>query len=129
MPDIREIAIIAEYEGLTIEEAKLVFAERKDLPATVFCGPFKSFPACDAKNTRESLSKLLKFGSKIPKAIALKIYRRLVEKTKKFGVEHDSSKFKWLTGEIIEETADEVDERDKKLLAWLDEIYDFKKKR
>jgi len=39
MTEIREVLTIAEYEGVSIEEAKLSYAARQDLPATAFCGP------------------------------------------------------------------------------------------
>lgn len=122
MPEIREITVLIELEGLTIEEAKLTYAERQNLPSSAFCGPDRTYPAHDAKRVRNAFARLSKFGKKMPKSVALKIYRCIVRRAKKFNVEHDTSKFKWLTGhKTVQEAFDEMEERDAMLLEFLDE--------
>jgi len=114
--------IIAEYEGYSIEEAKLVFAERKDLPMTAFCGPDMSYPANDAKSVRMSFDKLSKFGREIPRAVALKICHRLIEHAKKYEINCDLSKVSWLFGEDkVEEVFKEMNKDEERLVDWLDE--------
>jgi hypothetical protein len=101
----RVIQVIAEYEGYSIEEAKLSYAARQDLPTSAFCGPDKSYPANDARHVSAGFQKLSQFWSKMPRTVALKIYRCLVRRAKKFGVEHDSAKFKAkIGGKSVEET-------------------------
>lgn len=120
MSHVREVYTIAELEGVTIEEAALSYAERKDLPKTAFCGPDKSYPANDAKHVRAGFQRLSQFGKKYPKAVALRIYGCLKSKAKKFKVEHDTSKFSWLTGKkSVEESVAEAEVEDKKLCEWL----------
>jgi hypothetical protein len=75
---------IMEFEGLTIEEAKLSYAERKNLPASAFCGPNRSYPAHDAAHVRNALARL--HFVKSP-AIRAKIMACLRRRAKKFGVE------------------------------------------
>jgi len=117
---IREIAIIAEYEGLPIQEAKLTYAARQRLPATAFCGPEKSYPAHDAKRVRNGFSRLGTFGKRLPRAVALKIYRCLVRRAKKYKIEHDPRKFSWLTGKkTVQETFQDEDARIEGLLKYL----------
>jgi len=117
---IREIQVIAEYEGYTIEEAKLTYAARQDLPATAFCGPDKSYPAHDAKHVHAGFQRLSQFWSKMPRSIAMKIYRCLVRRASKFGVVHDPAKFKAkIGGKSVEETFTEEDRDTKAKLKWL----------
>lgn len=116
MEELREVETIARYEGLTIQEAKLSYAARQNLPASAFCGPDKSYPAEDAAHVRNGFARLGTFGKKLPKAIAKRIYNCLVRRAKKFNIEHDASKFKWLSGKSVEETEAEADE----LIAWFE---------
>lgn len=89
---------VSLYEGLefeTFEEARLTYAKRKDLPASAFCGPDRSYPAYDVKRIRAGLQRLSQFGGKLPKATRAKIYRCLRGRAKKKGVEHDAKNYKW----------------------------------
>lgn len=125
---MREIDTIVEYEGLTIQEAKLSYAERQKLPKTAFCGPDRSYPAYDAAHVRNGFARLATFGKKLPREVAKKIYRCLVKRAKKYKIEHDPSKFKWLLGKkTVKETVEEMDKEDEKLLEFLDE--ELKKRR
>lgn len=119
MDVLKEIQVIAEYEGYTIEEAKLSYAARQDLPASAFCGPDRSYPAENASHVANGFARLSAFGKKLPKPVALKIYRCLVRRATKFNVEHDATKFSWLTGKNVEETFAQEDIETKKILKWL----------
>ena|SRR3989304_2583288 len=119
MDTLKEIQVIAEFEGLTIEEAKLSYAARQDLPASAFCGPDKSYPAENAAHVGNGFARLSAFGKRLPRTVAMKIYRCLVRRASKFGVEHDASKFSWLTGKNVEETFIQEDIETKKVLNWL----------
>jgi len=115
----RIVSVIAEYEGLTIQEAKLSYAARQRLPDSAFCGPDRSYPAHDAAHVRNAFARLSKFGKKLSKPIAKRIYRCLVKRAKKYGVEHDPDNFRWLLGKkSVEETCAEVEEEEKKLIEW-----------
>ena len=61
----QDYELIAEFEGLSIQEAKLEYSERQKLPASAFCGPNKTYPAQDAINVKKSLTKLSQFGNKL----------------------------------------------------------------
>lgn len=118
---IRAIAIIAEYEGLPIQEAKLSYAARQNLPATAFCGPEKSYPAQDAKHVRAGFQRLSQFGKKMPRAVAIKIYRCLLRRAKKYKIEHNPKPFQWLIGKkSVQEVFQDEDTRVKGLLEYLD---------
>lgn len=120
MKNIREVETIVWVEGLSIEEAALSYAQRKDLPKTAFCGPDRSYPSHDAKRVRAGFQRLSQFGKKLPRGVALSIYSCLKKKAKKFKIEHDASKFKWLTGKkSVEESVAEAEEEDRKLREWL----------
>jgi hypothetical protein len=80
---------IAEYEGYSVEEAKLSYAARKDLPSTAFCGPDRTFPAHDAAHVRNGLARLEQ--SKLPPAVKAKILACLRRRAKRFGVEVSES--------------------------------------
>jgi len=95
--------LIAEIEGMTIEEAKLTYAERKDLPKSAFCGPDRSYPAQDAKHVRAGLQRLSQFWAKIAPAVRKKILGCLLKRAKRFGVEPDKTKFQEAIGELISE--------------------------
>jgi len=80
---------IFEGEGLTIEESKLSYAERKHLPSTAFCGPDRSFPAHDAAHVRNGLARLKQ--SKFSPAIRARILSCLRRRAKKYGVDVSES--------------------------------------
>jgi hypothetical protein len=83
---MNDYEILVEYEGLTIEEAKLTYAERKDLPTSAFCGPDRSYPAHDAKHVRNALARLVQ-AKGMSSAVKAKIMACLRRRAKKFGVE------------------------------------------
>lgn len=119
MEELHEVTVIAEFEGLDIQEARLSYAARQNLPASAFCGPDKSYPAQDAVHVGKGFQRLSQFGKRMPKTIALKIYRCLLRRAKKFGVKHNPKPFGWLTGKkSVEETFAENDIETKKLLGW-----------
>jgi hypothetical protein len=113
---MEEYETIAVYEGMTIEEAKLTYAERKELPSSAFCGPDRTYPAHDAAHVRNAFARLSRFGDKIAPAIRKRIYRCLVRRAKKFGVEHDPSTYKW--GKSVSETFEEEEKVDE-MIDWL----------
>lgn len=76
---------IYEGESLTIEEAKLSYAERKNLSSSAFCGPDRSFPAHDAAHVRNGLARLK--NSKFSPAIKARILACLRRRAKKYGIE------------------------------------------
>lgn len=120
MKNIREVETIAWVEGLSIEEAALSFAQRKDLPKTTFCGPDRSYPAHDGKEVRAGFKKLAQIGKELPRGVALSIYLRLKKKAKKFKIGHNTSSFEWLVGEKpVEESVAEAEKEDEKLRNWL----------
>lgn len=98
-----DVHVIAKYEGMTIEEAKLSYAARQKLPASAFCGPSRSYPAYDAKHVRNAFARLSQFGHRLPKKVRAAIYKCLVRRAKRYGVEHDPKKYKW--GKHVSETA------------------------
>jgi hypothetical protein len=77
--------ILVELEGLTINEAKLTYAERERLPDSAFCGPKRSFPAHDAAHVRNGLARLKQ--AKISPAVRTKIHSCLSARAKKYGIE------------------------------------------
>lgn len=98
---VEEYLVIAKYEGMSIEEAKLTYATRKDLPASAFCGPDRTYPAHDAAHVRNGLARLGTFGGKLAPAVRKKILGCLLRRAKKFGVEVDKSKFQETIGETV----------------------------
>ena len=84
---MEDYEVIAEYEGYTIQEAKLTYASRQKLPAEAFCGPNKSYPANDAAHCRNGLARLSQFGHRLKPAVRARIHACLVRKAKRFGVE------------------------------------------
>lgn len=122
MDDVTKgVKIIAELEGLPIEEAVLTYAERKDLPKTSFCGPDRSYPAHDAKHVAAGFRRLSQHGKKYSRGLALRIYRCLLAKARKFKVKHDPTKFAWLIGKKkkVQETIAKVEEDERKLREWM----------
>ena len=110
----KDIEIIAHYEGMTIEEAKLSFVARQPLPRTAFCGPNKTFQASDSEHVKNAFSLLSQFGHRLPDEVRKQIYKRLVSKAKKYGIIHDPAKYKW--GKYVSETA--YEDRMKPILKW-----------
>lgn len=78
--------LIAEFEGLSIQEAKLEYSERQKLPASAFCGPNKTYPAQDVVNVKKSLTKLSQFGNKLLPAVKSRIEEGLKIRAKRFGI-------------------------------------------
>jgi hypothetical protein len=76
---------LVEFEGLSIQEAKLTYAERERLPDSAFCGPNRSFPAHDAAHVRNGLARLAQ--SKLSSSAKSKIHACLAARAKKYGVE------------------------------------------
>jgi len=60
---------MVELEGFKLEEAKLTYQQRKDLPAGAFCGPKRTYPAHDPAHIRNALSRLKTFKPKGMKKI------------------------------------------------------------
>jgi hypothetical protein len=92
---------IYEGENVTIEEAKLSYAERANLPSSAFCGPDRSFPAHDARHVRNGLAQLKK--SKFSTAIKARILACLRRRAKKYGIEVSETE-----GIAVPENRDEV---------------------
>ena len=92
---------IYEGEDLTVEEAKLSYAERKNLPSSAFCGPDRSFPAHDAAHVRNGLARLKQ--SKFSPAIRARIHSCLSRRAKKYGIEVSETE-----GLAIPENRDEL---------------------
>ena len=80
---------IYEGESISIEEAKLSYAERSNLSASAFCGPDRSFPAHDAAHVRNGLARLKQ--SKFSPAIRARIFACLKRRAKKYGIEVNES--------------------------------------
>jgi hypothetical protein len=83
---------LIEFEGLTIQEAKLSYAERQRLPDSAFCGPNRSYPAHDAAHVRNGLAKLGTFGSRLSPAVRSKIHACLAARAKKYGIDIGETK-------------------------------------
>lgn len=98
---VDEYLVIAEYEGMTIEEAKLSYASRKDLPSSAFAGPDRTYPAYDAAHVRAGLQRLSQFWSKMPPNVRKRILNVLLRRAKRFGVEVDLQKFQESIGEVV----------------------------
>lgn len=91
------IEAMVRFEGFSIQEAKLTYKARQDLPATAFCGPDRTYPAHDAKHVRNAFARLSQFGHRLSKAVRGQIVRCLTRRAKRYGVEHDSKSYKWKT--------------------------------
>ena len=98
--------IIAEFEGMTIQEAKLSYAERQKLPSSAFCGPHMSYPAHDAAHVRAGLQRISQFGGKMKPAVRARIEGCLKSRAKRFGIEVSETKInkakliKWYLQEV-----------------------------
>lgn len=92
---------IFEGEAVTIEEAKLSYAERKHLSASAFCGPDRSFPAHDAAHVRNGLARLK--NSHFSPAIKARIMSCLRRRAKKYSIEVSES-----DGIAVPENRDEI---------------------
>ncbi len=84
---MEDYEVIAELEFVTIQEAKLLYAERQKLPREAFCGPNRSYPAHDAAHVRAGLQKISQYGNKINPTMKSRIEAGLKLKAKKFGIE------------------------------------------
>jgi hypothetical protein len=90
---MEDYEVIAELEFVTIQEAKLSYAERQKLPKTAFCGPNKSYPAHDAAHVRAGLQRLSQFGGNMKPAVKARIEGCLKSRAKKFGIEVSETAF------------------------------------
>jgi hypothetical protein len=79
--------IIATLEFVTIQEAKLSYAERENLPKEAFCGPNRSYPSHDTAHVRAGLQRISQFGKKMKPAVKARIEGCLKARAKKFGIE------------------------------------------
>src|SRR4030042_6944759 len=98
MDEINESLILQsmiEYEGFTIEEAKLSYGQREKLPETAFCGPNRTYPAHDEKRVRSGLQRLSQFGKGLKGGTRARILGCLKARAKKMGIE---------VGETVEES-------------------------
>lgn len=84
---LEDYEVIAELEFESIQEAKLLYAERLKLPKEAFCGPHLTYPATDLAHVRAGLQKLSVHGSKLKPAVRARIENCLKVRAKKFGVE------------------------------------------
>ena len=93
--EFEETAVIQimALEGLDFEEAVLSYQQRKELPASAFCGPDKSYPAQDAKHVGNGFARLATFGSRLPRSTVSRIHACLLRRAKRFGVEHGGCKW------------------------------------
>lgn len=107
---------LQKLEGYTVEEAKLSYEQRKNLPASAFCGPGRSYPAHDAAHVRNGLARLGTFGSKLSPKIRGRILSCLRSRAKKFGIEVSESEEKM----ILDETRETVQWTDDQWIDWLD---------
>jgi len=80
---------IYEGEAISIEESKLSYAERSNLPSGAFCGPDRSFPAHDAAHVRNGLARLK--NSHFSPAVKARILACLRRRAKKYGIEVSES--------------------------------------
>jgi hypothetical protein len=103
----QDVEVIANYEGLSIQEAVLTYAERKKMPQKSFCGPNRTYPSHDAKHVSNAFARLSQFGHRLPTEVRKKIYKCLVRRAKRYGVKHDPKKYKW--GKYVTETAYDPD--------------------
>jgi hypothetical protein len=88
----QDYEIIADFEGYTIQEAKLEYAARQDLPASAFCGPNRSYPSHDAAHVRNGLARISQFGSKMKPKVRARIEGCLKSRARRFGVEVTETK-------------------------------------
>lgn len=84
---MEDYEVIAEYEGYTVQEAKLTYAARQKLSADAFCGPNRTYPAHDASHVRSGLQRLSQFGHRLKPAVRARIHGCLVRRAKRFGVQ------------------------------------------
>ena len=85
---------MVDFEGFTIEEAKLSYASRQNLPAGAFCGPDRTYPAHDAPHIRAAIQRLFQFK---PSGWR-KILSCVCGRAKKAGIESDKCKAAGLGG-------------------------------
>lgn len=88
------IEAMVKYEGMNIDEAKLTYKSRENLPNSAFCGKNRTYPAHDAAHVRNGLSRLSRFGRKLAPVERAKILACLKRRAKAFGVEISES-YRW----------------------------------
>jgi hypothetical protein len=95
---------MVEFEGFSIEEAKLTYATREKLPETAFCGPNRTYPAHDADHVRSGLQKLSQFGAGLKGGTKARILNCLKTRAKKMGIQIEESAeesiYNWYMNEI-----------------------------
>lgn len=93
-----------ELEGYTFEEAKVTYQQRKDLPATAFCGPNRTYPCHDPAHVRNAIVRLMTFkpkgwmailGRVCARAKKMKVESSVCEKYGKATYHEESKIFKW----------------------------------
>lgn len=92
MADLEESLIINSmqvYEGFTVEEARLSYKSRENLPDSAFCGPNRTYPAHDAVHVKNGLARLAQFGKE--NKSTSRIFSCLTTKAKKMGIEIEES--------------------------------------
>ena len=103
---------LARFEGYTIEEAKLTYQQRKNLPSSAFCGPNRTYPAHDAAHVRNAFARLAQFGNRLSPAVRARILACLKRKAKRFGIEHEETiRFHTKMVETPQEELDRIVER------------------
>lgn len=137
MVELNETTIIesmVEYEGYTLEEAKLTYKTRQRLPSSAFCGPSRTYPSHDARRVRNGLARLSQFGGKLKPAVRKSIFNCLSRRAKRMGIEisDDVRKKYRKVGESEEgkETKEDRSTDREKILKWyMEEVYPNLKKK
>jgi len=93
-PEEEIVEAMIRYEGLSLDEAKLSYKSRQNLPDSAFCGPKRTYPAHDAAYVRAGIQRLSQFGHRLAPAVRAKILGCLKRRAKRFGVEISES-YRW----------------------------------
>jgi len=72
------IKAIQKYEGMTVEEAMEAATVRMNMPDTVFCGPYLTYPVYDERSLIDSQRKFELFGDKLSR-VQRKTAEKLIE--------------------------------------------------
>jgi len=81
------IAAMMKYEGFEFEEANMAYIQRKKMPPTAFCGPDRTYLACDKETIKEAFVRLSTFASRLAPATKATILRALCKRAKEHNVE------------------------------------------
>lgn len=95
------VQLIVKYEGVEIQEAKLSYKARQDLPDSAFCGPKRTYPAHDAAHVGNAFARIARFGGRMPPAVRTRILACLRRRAKRFGVEHEPIKWERKVEETV----------------------------